>query len=266
MSEETKKCPYCGEEILAEAKKCKHCGEWLEAKPDTHNETPPKISRKKQKEQKEFANEHNKENKVASTNQDNKNKVNYGEDGNIVLIKIAAIIFFAIVGYPIFHAIFGEKIDVYDPETRTYFSVPSSDELKQYEKPSVINYKGKLFYYDGKKTYGGLVYMNLTNMEMEGKSFDCMQADLDIQTLGTTIRKACKSANIEQEEYSADYDPDPYEGVELKNYNYKGIDIEYNAKTSKVSEITPVAKQCYDEGNTDSESLNQCVGVKLRWF
>ena len=26
---ETKRCPYCGEEILAIAKKCKHCGEWL---------------------------------------------------------------------------------------------------------------------------------------------------------------------------------------------------------------------------------------------
>lgn len=27
--ETTKKCPYCGEVILAEAKKCKYCGEWM---------------------------------------------------------------------------------------------------------------------------------------------------------------------------------------------------------------------------------------------
>ena len=30
MEQDTKNCPYCGEEILAIAKKCKHCGEWLE--------------------------------------------------------------------------------------------------------------------------------------------------------------------------------------------------------------------------------------------
>ncbi len=29
---ETKLCPYCGQEIMATAKKCKHCGKWLEKK------------------------------------------------------------------------------------------------------------------------------------------------------------------------------------------------------------------------------------------
>ena len=29
MEDATKRCPYCGEEILSVAKKCKHCGEWL---------------------------------------------------------------------------------------------------------------------------------------------------------------------------------------------------------------------------------------------
>ena len=27
--EKTRKCPYCGEEIMSDARKCRHCGEWL---------------------------------------------------------------------------------------------------------------------------------------------------------------------------------------------------------------------------------------------
>lgn len=35
---EYRKCPYCGEEILAEAKKCKHCREWLTDQPAAKDE------------------------------------------------------------------------------------------------------------------------------------------------------------------------------------------------------------------------------------
>lgn len=37
--ESKKKCPYCGEEIMATAKKCRHCGEWLETQPTSSQPT-----------------------------------------------------------------------------------------------------------------------------------------------------------------------------------------------------------------------------------
>lgn len=37
--ENTKRCPYCGEEIKADATKCKHCGEWLDDTTDPEQKT-----------------------------------------------------------------------------------------------------------------------------------------------------------------------------------------------------------------------------------
>ena len=39
MEQQTKNCPYCGEEIMATATKCKHCGEWLDQEEEQANTT-----------------------------------------------------------------------------------------------------------------------------------------------------------------------------------------------------------------------------------
>lgn len=42
--ESTKKCPYCGETIMAVAKKCKHCGEWIKEEELVVEVIKPSIS------------------------------------------------------------------------------------------------------------------------------------------------------------------------------------------------------------------------------
>ena len=43
---ETKKCPYCGEEIKADAQKCRFCGEWLNKTPPTSSADNSKSNKK----------------------------------------------------------------------------------------------------------------------------------------------------------------------------------------------------------------------------
>lgn len=50
MGNNTKPCPYCGEEIMMKAVKCKHCGEWLNQEARKKNEPVVKRETRKKPE------------------------------------------------------------------------------------------------------------------------------------------------------------------------------------------------------------------------
>ncbi len=57
---ETKRCPYCGEEIKAVAKKCKHCGEWIEQEETTESINSSQSTDEVEIPQEEVDTEHDK--------------------------------------------------------------------------------------------------------------------------------------------------------------------------------------------------------------
>lgn len=125
---ETKRCPYCGEEIMATAKKCRYCGEWLtgEVPPDYNEQHVDPIASDESKS-------HSSPNVVAS----------------LVVLAVAAIL--AIIIAVTMHASGGrmsndgnenyaDSVMVDTTDTESDETYTSSDDYSSYESSSDNSY------------------------------------------------------------------------------------------------------------------------------
>lgn len=82
-------------------------------------------------------------------------------------------------------------------------------------------------------------------------------------------QQALQESSYENEDnyyYDYDYDSDPYAGIDLRTFFYKGIKIEYDANNNNVDDVAKMAEKCYKKGNKTSEDLKHCIGINLHWF
>lgn len=272
MTKETKTCPYCGEEILLKAKKCKYCGEFLEEVSTAVNNGMKKCPYCAELipinttycnicETLLNSTDVNVIPKIEYTNSIKNSLVNNGEEPNNLkqwnwgafwfswiwgIANKSYMTFWVLIPFFGFIWMFvcGTKGNEWAWQNKNWNSV---DEFNNVQKKWSIA--------------GNSIAITLV----------ILSALLFIAISTTDNNKEMQEQTIIEEsnynnEDNYDYDPDPYEGVEIKTYNFKGIDVEYNAKEEQLSDVTSVSEKCYNEGNTTSENLNQCVGIKLHRF